>query len=109
MPDTEAPKSPSWFAVQRLYATRPGQFHNALADISNGWEYRSLWMTIGLHSIRQTYRRSFIGPFWITISMGVMVAAIGVLYGQIFKIEIREYLPYLAAGFFLGAHIELGE
>jgi len=32
--------------------------------------------------------------------MGVMVAAIGVLYGQIFKIEIQEYLPYLAAGFF---------
>ncbi|WP_218068021.1 ABC transporter permease [Candidatus Thiosymbion oneisti] len=57
-------------------------------------------MTIGLHTIRQTYRRSFIGPFWITISMGVMVAAIGVLYGQIFKIEVREYLPYLAAGFF---------
>ena len=32
--------------------------------------------------------------------MGVLVTAIGVLYGQIFKIEIREYLPYLAAGFF---------
>lgn len=100
MPDTEALKSPSWFAVQCLYATRPGEFHNAVADISNGWRHRSLWMTIGLQAIRRNYRRSFIGPFWITISTGVLVTAIGVLYGQIFKIESREYLPYLAAGFF---------
>jgi ABC-2 type transport system permease protein/lipopolysaccharide transport system permease protein len=41
-----------------------------------------------------------IGPFWITISMGVMVGAIGILYSQIFRIDTTEYLPYLAAGFF---------
>jgi len=97
---SKVPKSPSWFAVQCLYVIRPGQFRNALTDISNGWQHRSLWMTIGLHAIRQNYRRSFIGPFWITVSMGVMIAAIGMLYGQIFKIDVREYLPYLAAGFF---------
>lgn len=33
--------------------------------------------------------------------MGVMVATIGVLYSQIFKVEVREYLPYLTAGFFI--------
>lgn len=101
MSDTVAPKSPSWLAVQLRYALDPVQFRKAVADIADGWKHRALWSTIGLHQIRQKYRRSIIGPFWITISMGVMVAAIGVLYSQIFKIDVKEYLPYLAAGFFV--------
>lgn len=31
--------------------------------------------------------------------MGVMVAALGLLYGKIFRMELSDYLPYLAAGF----------
>jgi len=57
-------------------------------------------MTIGLHDIRQRYRRSVIGPFWITISTGIMIGALGFLYSHIFKIDMTEYLPFLAAGFF---------
>jgi ABC-2 type transport system permease protein/lipopolysaccharide transport system permease protein len=54
---------------------------------------------MGLHDVRQRYRRSVLGPFWITISMGVMVAALGLLYGRIFGIELHDYLPFLACGF----------
>ena len=31
--------------------------------------------------------------------MGIMVAALGFLYGTIFKQDMHDYLPYLAAGF----------
>ena len=99
MSDTPASTPPSWFAVQLGYALSPIQFRKAIADIAGGWQHRSLWTMIGLHDIRQRYRRSFIGPFWITISMGVMVAGIGILYSQIFKRDLQEYLPYLSAGF----------
>ena len=75
------------------------QFVKALDDIVQGWRARELWGTMGLHDARQRYRRSFLGPFWITISMGIMVAALGLLYGAIFKLELRIYLPYLACGF----------
>jgi ABC-2 type transport system permease protein/lipopolysaccharide transport system permease protein len=54
---------------------------------------------MGLHDIRQRYRRSFIGPFWITLSMGIMVGALGLLYGTIFKQDMHDSLPFLAAGF----------
>ena len=56
---------------------------------------------MGLHDIRQRYRRSIIGPFWITLSMGIMVGALGLLYGTIFKQDMHDYLPFLAAGFIL--------
>jgi ABC-2 type transport system permease protein/lipopolysaccharide transport system permease protein len=78
---------------------QPAQIRRALIDILDGWRRRELWATLGLHDVRQRYRRSTLGPFWITISMGVMVFALGLLYGQIFGQELHDYLPFLAAGF----------
>lgn len=94
------PSSQSWLAVQVNYALNREQFRKAICDIRNGWEKRTLWGTIGLHDIRQRYRRSTLGPFWITISTGIMIAALGGLYSQIFKMDTATYIPYLAAGLF---------
>jgi ABC-2 type transport system permease protein/lipopolysaccharide transport system permease protein len=71
----------------------------AYQDIKEGWKRRALWGALGLQEIRQRYRRSRIGPFWLTISMGVMVVALGLLYGAILNQSIATYLPFLAAGF----------
>ena len=65
----------------------------------------SLALTLGWHDIRGRYRRSAIGPFWLTISMGVMIASIGIVFGQIFNTPMDEYLPFLTAGIILWAFI----
>ena len=57
------------------------------------------------HHIRSRYRRSVIGPFWLTISMGVMIACIGLVFGGIFNTPMDEYLPFLAAGIILWTFI----
>jgi ABC-2 type transport system permease protein len=75
------------------------QARKALADIYRGLRAWPLWGTMGWHDLRQRYRRSVLGPFWITLSMGVMVAALGLLYGAIFRLELKDYLPFLACGF----------
>jgi len=84
---------------QFRHGLRREQIRYALADIRNGWRRHELWGTLGLHDVRQRYRRSKLGPFWITISMGIMVLALGLLYGQIFGQDLHDYLPFLAAGF----------
>ncbi len=75
-----------------------GQRRKATDDIVGGLAHWQLWSLLGWQDIRQRYRRSLIGPFWLTLSMGIMVTALGVLYASLFKIEIGSYLPYLAAG-----------
>ena len=100
MPNPAKSRKPSWLDAQIKYALDPKQFRRALSDIWDGWRKKTLWMTIGLHDVRQRYRRSVIGPFWITISTGIMIGALGFLYSHIFKIDLKEYLPFLAAGFF---------
>jgi ABC-type polysaccharide/polyol phosphate export permease len=56
---------------------------------------------MGWQDIRLRYRRSMLGPFWLTISMGIMVAALGFLYGSLFKVPLESYLPFLTLGFLI--------
>lgn len=53
-------------------------------------------MLLGWLEIRQRYARSSIGPFWMTISMGVMVGSLGIVYGTLFGQKLSDYLPFLA-------------
>jgi lipopolysaccharide transport system permease protein len=68
----------------------------AMADIAGGARLWRLAFTLGWLDIRLRYRGSMLGPFWLTISTGVMVGALGILYSTLFKINVREYLPFLA-------------
>lgn len=70
----------------------------ALADLTEGLARWRLWGLLAWQDIKQRYRRSSLGPFWLTISMGVMIGALGFLYGKLFKMEIQEYLPFLCLG-----------
>jgi len=105
-----APEPPSRMPTAQLSATSRSPFlrafesarlSKALSDIAGGWRRRELWKLMALQDIRQRYHRSVIGPFWITLSMGVMIGVIGLLYGTIFKQDMRDYMPFLAAGFIL--------
>lgn len=77
----------------------------AIKDIIEGFGRHQLWRALAWHDIRQRYRRSFIGPFWLTLSMGIMVSALGFLYASIFRMPPGQYLPYLAVGLIIWGFI----
>ena len=77
----------------------PSQTTLALLDVVQGARARYLWGLLGWQDIRRLYRRSVLGPFWLTISMGMLVGALGTLYGALLKVGIADYLPFLALGF----------
>ncbi len=69
------------------------------AEILNGFRAWRVWTILGWDDIRQRYRRSILGPFWITLSMGVFILLLGVIYGRLFHMDLPTYLPYLSLGF----------
>jgi ABC-2 type transport system permease protein len=70
----------------------------AFGDLGQGWRQRALWGYLGWQDIKQRYRRSVLGPLWISISMGVIATAMGILYGALFGEPVPTFLPYVATG-----------
>jgi lipopolysaccharide transport system permease protein len=68
----------------------------AVRDVVDGARLWRLAWTLGWLDIRLRYRGSVLGPFWLTLSTGIMVAALGFLYSTLFHQDIRGYLPFLA-------------
>ncbi|NQY42527.1 MAG: ABC transporter permease [Legionellales bacterium] len=71
----------------------------AYKEIIDGLTSWKTWVALGYADIQIQYRRSTIGPFWITLSMGVMIYSMGFLYGSLFKMDMYSYFPHLAVGF----------
>ena len=76
-------------------------FLETLADLQQGLMMYHLWGRLGWNDILQRYRRSILGPLWLTISMAVLIGALGLLYAKLFKVDVAEYIPFLAIGFVL--------
>ncbi len=72
---------------------------SAVNDISSGIGSWRIWTALALTDIKTRYRRSMIGQFWITLSMGLTIAALAVVYSQIFKISLSVYVPLITVSF----------
>jgi lipopolysaccharide transport system permease protein len=68
----------------------------AVRDIKNGSTLWPLAWTLGWLDIKLRYRGSMLGPFWLTLSTGIMVGSLGVLYSTLFHMNVQEYLPFLS-------------
>jgi ABC-2 type transport system permease protein len=93
-PVTEEPPSPG----SRSWA-------RAFGDIRDGFQQQELWGHLGWQDIKQRYRRSVIGPFWITISQAVISLGLGVLYSTLWHLSVATFLPYIATGFIVWGFI----
>ena len=74
------------------------QLQMAFRDLSNSFQRLGLAWSLATHDVGSRYRGSILGPFWITLSMGLMVLGIGVLYASLFDLPLNEFLPYVALG-----------
>ncbi len=86
-------------------AAQSKTFTRAFKDLADGWDRRQLWLHLGWQDIKQRYRRSVLGPIWITIATGTTAVAMGALYATLFRLELSEHLPYVTLGLIVWALI----
>ena len=77
----------------------------AIRDIRDGILLWPLWGRLGWNDILQRYRRSLLGPFWLTASMAIMIVSLGLLYANLFKTEIQDFMPFLCVGLLVWNYI----
>jgi ABC-type polysaccharide/polyol phosphate export permease len=74
------------------------QYARAFADIRAGACSLHLWPMLAWLEIRHRYRRSLLGPLWLTISTALFIAGMGSLYGVLLDQSRSQYIHYLAVG-----------
>ena len=79
-------------------AAQSKTFTRAWGDLVDGYRRRELWLHLGWQDIKQRYRRSVLGPFWITIATGTTAVAMGGLYSKLFHLQLAVHLPYVTLG-----------
>lgn len=72
-----------------------------IQDFFMGLKRWPMWCTLAWEDIAQRYRRNMIGPFWITLSTGMTIFAIAIIFTTIFSQKSREFVPFLTAGIIL--------
>ena len=63
------------------------------------------WWTLACNDVRLRYRRTTLGPLWITVGLAATVSSVGLLYGSLFGNRLSDYLPYFATGLVVWAFI----
>ncbi|QND54134.1 ABC transporter permease [Phyllobacterium sp. 628] len=70
----------------------------AWEDVSSSIANFQLAAMLGWQDVAQRYRRSSLGAFWLTINMGVLIGALGLVFGTIFGTPMAEFLPFICLG-----------
>ena len=71
---------------------------SAWEDLAKSLTDWRVWHLLAWQEICQRYRRSTLGPFWLTASVGVQLIAIGVFGRLVFRFDLENYLAFLAVG-----------
>ena len=82
----------------RLARGKSRSFQRALYDLIYGLTQHELWLHLGWQDIKQRYRRSTLGPLWISIGTATTAVAMGGLYSKLFHLDVSVHLPYVAVG-----------
>jgi ABC-type polysaccharide/polyol phosphate export permease len=70
-----------------------------IRDFIEGIKNYPIWITLATQDIKSRYRRSFLGPVWITINMSIVILTLGPIYSLILKQNSDDYIPNLTMGF----------
>jgi ABC-type polysaccharide/polyol phosphate export permease len=76
----------------------PSRAALAATDLLEGIRKSWLWTTLAQQDVKLRYRGSILGPFWQTLTTGVMIGGMGLIYAELFHTELHDYLPMLTVG-----------
>jgi lipopolysaccharide transport system permease protein len=82
-----------------------GNINLAISDFKKALGLRPIWLHLGFLDVRQRYRRSVLGPWWITISMIIFIGAMSLVFSKLFGQSLSEYIKFFAVGFLLWTFI----
>lgn len=81
----------------KFFSLEP-QYGAAWNDLRGGFHEWRIWGRLGWQEVKRRYRRTLLGPFWATASLGMFIGGMVFIWAPLFRTNVTSYLPFLAAG-----------
>lgn len=85
--------------AETAFSTFSHDYSLAWQDVRDGISNYKTWSFMGFSEVRRRYRRTLIGPFWTTISLGIFIGCMGIMLSNIWHSSPKQFLPYFCSGF----------
>jgi len=69
-----------------------------LNDVLGGLLLSNIWLRQGWGETKRRYRRTWLGPFWVTFTLLVFSVVLSVIWAKLWNQPFKEYLPFLLSG-----------
>ena len=69
---------------------------NIFFDMRDAFRFWRVWATLAKFDIIKKYKRSLLGPWWITLSTLVLILSISLIYSVLLKVDISAYIINLS-------------
>lgn len=76
----------------------PSQWRLLKKDMLESIALWGLWTHLGWGDILKQYRRSFLGPMWISLNTAVFIVVFSLIGAQLFSLPLQSYMPYFCMG-----------
>jgi ABC-2 type transport system permease protein/lipopolysaccharide transport system permease protein len=89
----------SWTGYAPLDADPRVQFRAAVSDIQEGLRRWRSWSYLAVENVKNRYRRTVFGPWWLTLQMAILIVGISVVFGHLLHNGLRSFVPYVGLGY----------
>ena len=89
----------TWSGYAPLDADAGEKFQAAVSDIREGLRRRRSWSYLAVENVKNRYRRTVFGPWWLTLQMGILIVGISIVFGHLLHNDLRTFLPYVGLGY----------
>jgi lipopolysaccharide transport system permease protein len=92
-------ENPNFLSVAMKRRTFTRMLSLGVQDFKKAMLQYRVWAHLGWVEVKQRYRRSVIGPWWISLSMLIFILMMGIVFSRLFHQSLEEYIPFFTAGF----------
>lgn len=83
----------------------PRTWGRAWTDLRRGFASWGLWGHLGWNDVKGKYRRSLLGPFWMTVAMGLTTVGLGGVFSFLWRSPVATFVPYVGTGLIVWAFV----
>jgi lipopolysaccharide transport system permease protein len=91
----------SWTGYAPLDAGLQTQFAVAVADLREGLRRWRSWTYLAVENVKNRYRRTVLGPWWLTLQTAIFVAGISIVFSHVLGRQTggKSYVLFIAVGY----------